>query len=264
MSNTLFLQTSVRDAPAPASGAALGVASRRPVVYDMTHLIARLRANTGTGIDRIDLAYASHFFSAAEQGRAARYGSATPRLIDPGWAKQFTRAAQDVWTKAQSRQAEAMWTWLASPPSPNARPQLQAPSRHSAPAWGRRLLSWTGYLVGSARRAVPPGAVYINVGYHRFEHPRFFAWLADRPDVAGVFMIHDLLPLDYPEYFEPGEARSSASASPPRCATAARSWSRPKRCGGGCNRRSPRAASRRVRSGRSRSPRRWRISGRNR
>jgi hypothetical protein len=49
-------------------------------------------------------------------------------------------------------------------------------------------------------------AAYINVGYHRFEHPRFFKWLGERPDVAGVFMIHDLLPLDYPEYFAPGEA----------------------------------------------------------
>src|SRR5262249_11541030 len=35
---------------------------------------------------------------------------------------------------------------------------------------------------------------------------RYFEWLAARPDVDGVFMIHDLLPLDYPEYFEPGEA----------------------------------------------------------
>ena len=43
---------------------------------------------------------------------------------------------------------------------------------------------------------MPPRAVYINVGYHRFEHPRFFSWLAARPDVDGVFMIHDLLPLD--------------------------------------------------------------------
>ncbi len=43
------------------------------------------------------------------------------------------------------------------------------------------------------------------MGYHRFEQPRFFAWLAKRPDVDGVFMIHDLLPLDYPEFFQDGE-----------------------------------------------------------
>ncbi len=180
-------------------------AASRPIVYDMSHLIARLRAETGTGIDRIDLAYASHFFSLSEHGEAARYGSSSPRLIASAWAKGFTRAAQDAWTQAETAQAAALWAWLEAQPGATPKPRFGPRSRNSAPAWGRRLLSWAGYCVGSARRVVPSRAVYINVGYHRFEHPRFFAWLAARPDVDGVFMIHDLLPLDYPEYFEAGE-----------------------------------------------------------
>ena len=181
-------------------------AAPRPVVYDMSHLIARLRAETGTGIDRIDLAYATHFFSATLQGEAVRYGRGPPRRIAGAWARQFTRAAQRVWTTVERAQAEALWAWLDAPPGGKPKPRPAAPSRNSAPAWGRRVLSWAGYLVGDVRRAVPPRAVYINVGYHRFEHPHFFSWLAGRPDVDGVFMIHDLLPLDYPEYFQPGEA----------------------------------------------------------
>ncbi|MDE3177313.1 MAG: glycosyltransferase family 4 protein [Pseudomonadota bacterium] len=171
----------------------------------MSHLIARLRADTGTGIDRIDLAFATHFFAATEDSEAVRYGFGPPRLIARRWAAEFTQAAQNVWTRAENPTAEALWAWLDSAPGVAAKPQLSPPSRLSAPAWKRRLLSWTGHIVGSLRRQVPKGAVYINVGYHRFEHPRFFSWLADRPDVDGVFMIHDLLPLDYPEYFEAGE-----------------------------------------------------------
>jgi glycosyltransferase involved in cell wall biosynthesis len=196
----------MRDRTANLARPAPTGAGRRPVVYDLSHLIARLRAETGTGIDRIDLAFATHFFSATLQGEAVRYGRGPPRRIAGGWAREFTRAAQGVWTNAETAQAEALWAWLDAAPGAAAKPPLAVRSRNSAPAWGRRLLSWTGYLVGSARRAVPPRAVYINVGYHRFEHPRFFEWLAARPDVDGVFMIHDLLPLDYPEYFEPGEA----------------------------------------------------------
>ncbi len=179
---------------------------RRPVVYDMSHLIARLRADTGTGIDRIDLAFASHFFAAPGQSEAVRYGFGQPRLIAGDWAAKFTRAAQRVWTRDENPQTEALWAWLAAASGEAAKPQLSLPSRVSAPAWGRRLLSWTGRFVSDPRRRVPHAAVYINVGYHRFEHPRFFSWLDKRPDVDGVFMIHDLLPLDYPEYFEPGEA----------------------------------------------------------
>jgi len=187
-------------APEPAQ------AAPRPIVYDMSHLIARLRTQTGTGIDRIDLAFASHFFAAPSRCEAARYGAGPPRMIAGAWAVEFTRAARGVWTGAESAQAEALWTWLDAAPGEAPKPSASGRSRNGGRAWSRRLLSWAGYLVGSARRRVPQRAIYLNVGYHRFEHPRFFSWLGARPDVDAVFMVHDLLPLDYPEYFEPGEA----------------------------------------------------------
>jgi glycosyltransferase involved in cell wall biosynthesis len=206
VNEALSLHPALRAGAAGLAKTAAPGATPRPVVYDMSHLIARLRAETGTGIDRIDLAFATHFFSTTLHGEAVRYGSGPPRRIAAAWAQEFTRAAQQVWTQAETAQTQSLWAWLDAPPGARPRPRPQPRSRNSAPAWGRRLLSWAGHFIGNARRAVPPRAVYINVGYHRFEHPRFFAWLAQRPDVDGVFMIHDLLPLDYPEYFAPGEA----------------------------------------------------------
>ena len=93
------------------------------------------------------------------------------------------------------------------------------------------MLSWTGYFVGEARDAAPKDAIYVNVGYHLFERPRLFAWLGERPDVAGVFMIHDLLPLDYPEFFAPGETekfRVSRASAPRLRYRPALFWSRPR------------------------------------
>jgi len=177
---------------------------RRPILYDMTHLIARLRADTGTGIDRIDLAFASHLFGAGLAGEAARYGAKAPHLIAGDWARAFTLAARDVWSEARAPRAAALWAWLESESAP--KPQPRPRERNSLSAWRRRLLSLGGRFASTERRTIPERAVYINVGYHRFEEPRFFQWLAQRPDIDAVFMIHDLLPLDYPEYFEPGEA----------------------------------------------------------
>ena len=51
---------------------------------------------------------------------------------------------------------------------------------------------------------IPEGALYLNVAQHGFEYPALFRWLDARPDVAPVFLAHDLLPLDFPEYFRPG------------------------------------------------------------
>jgi hypothetical protein len=178
----------------------------RPVVYDLSHLIARLRAQTGTGIDRIDLAFASHFLSDLSPGDAVRYGVGPPRLIGQSWTRHFIEAAQKVWRDDEGGRAEALRAWLEAPVEDVEKARVAPRSRISRPAWARRMLSWSGYFIGDSHRAVPQGAVYVNVGYHLFERPRLFAWLGDRPDVAGVFMIHDLLPLDYPEFFAPGEA----------------------------------------------------------
>jgi glycosyltransferase involved in cell wall biosynthesis len=175
-----------------------GVApSARPIVYDMTHLIARLRAQTGTGIDRIDLAFGRRFGEGA-----ARYDSGGPRLVGADWGRRFTEAAERVWTCERPRRAAGLWAWLEGESGAPC-PRVAPPSRLDADAWRRRLLSWTGHVVGRAR--VPERAIYLNVGYHRFEDTRYFAWLSKRADVDAVFMIHDLLPLDYPEYFAPGE-----------------------------------------------------------
>ncbi len=206
MSNAVSLRADWSDRADRVATSAMGTPQRRPVIFDMSHLIARLRAETATGIDRIDLAYATHFFSQTQRGAAARYGSTSPRLITGERAREFTRAAQGAWVEKPSPEARALWAWLAATAGEPPPPALKGARGAKAPAWGLKFLSWAGYLAGSARRAVPPGAIYINVGYHRFEHPQFFSWLAQRPDVDAVFMIHDLLPLDYPEYFEPSEA----------------------------------------------------------
>ena len=183
-----------------------GAVRGRSVAYDLSHLIARLRAQTGTGIDRIDLAFATHFLSGSSSSEAVRYAGGGPRRLGPGWTRRFIEAAQKVWRDDEGGRAETLRAWLEAPPQGGEKARVAPRSRISRPAWARRMLSWSGYFIGDAPRSVPLGAVYVNVGYHLFERPRLFSWLDERPDVAGVFMIHDLLPLDYPEFFAPGEA----------------------------------------------------------
>ncbi len=69
---------------------------------------------------------------------------------------------------------------------------------------GRRRLAQVRWRLSPGRHTLPNGALYLNVAQHVFEMPRFFRWLAARPDVLPVFLVHDLLPMDYPEYFRPG------------------------------------------------------------
>src|SRR3954451_2197153 len=117
MSDALSLAPQFREKRAAVAPPAPAPAGARPIVYDMSHLVARLRAHTGTGIDRIDLAFASHFFATPDRCEAVRYGSSgPPRRIASAWALEFTRAAQDVWTNAEASRAGALRAWLDSSP----------------------------------------------------------------------------------------------------------------------------------------------------
>jgi glycosyltransferase involved in cell wall biosynthesis len=83
----------------------------------------------------------------------------------------------------------------ASAAVPKFRPMVRA----------QRFVSQSVYRVlHSVGQTIPRGAIYLNVAQHAFEHHRFFRWLHHRPDVLPVFLIHDLLPLDFPEFFPPG------------------------------------------------------------
>jgi glycosyltransferase involved in cell wall biosynthesis len=58
--------------------------------------------------------------------------------------------------------------------------------------------------------AIGANAVYLNVSQYPLSSPSYFRWLQERPDVKPVFMIHDLLPIQYPEFFHPASVKRHA------------------------------------------------------
>jgi glycosyltransferase involved in cell wall biosynthesis len=57
----------------------------------------------------------------------------------------------------------------------------------------------------SPRTALAKGARYVNVSQFPLWVPAYFRWLEDRRDVRAVFFIHDVLPIEMPEYFREAE-----------------------------------------------------------
>jgi glycosyltransferase involved in cell wall biosynthesis len=56
-------------------------------------------------------------------------------------------------------------------------------------------------------RSAPRGAIFLNVSQFPIWRPGYLDWLERRPDVRAVFFLHDLLPLELPEFFRPFEVR---------------------------------------------------------
>jgi glycosyltransferase involved in cell wall biosynthesis len=53
----------------------------------------------------------------------------------------------------------------------------------------------------SPARMAPSGSVYVNASTFPLETGWYLSWLRKRPDIKSAFFIHDLLPIEYPQYF---------------------------------------------------------------
>jgi glycosyltransferase involved in cell wall biosynthesis len=187
---------------------------RRPICFDLTHLVSRLGIRHPSGIDKVDLAYARHF--AAGQcgfGPSLHYGVARPHILPAAASREVVELArsahwdgEDISTDQACLRLRAMLTGSEMPSIHATKAQnLAVPSRWLR--YRREIstnLARTRLRLTSNMGAVPRNAVYLNAAQHLFEYHRFFSWMRTRPDVTPVFVVHDLLPLDYPEYFPPG------------------------------------------------------------
>lgn len=181
---------------------------RNPLLVDVSRLVTRLLRRTPTGIDRLDLAYARHVVETGS-GRAVAATRLGPRLVGPAQTSRLIRSLAKRWRDHPKGDADAglarIESWLAAPPS--VPPPL--------PSLGRD--GYVRYALGSPLRAfrnigaepaveAPREAIYFHGSHIGLDQPELFRWLDRRPDIRTVFYIHDLIPIDYPEYGVPGEA----------------------------------------------------------
>ncbi len=182
----------------------------RPRVFDLTHLQHRLAYDAPSGIDRVDLLYARHFTRpGANLAAAAHYGRFHLQALDPARLAELTARIEQRWGEDAPLETDEAFTrtraWLSGEPVPSP---AATPGKRSNLRWSysTKLHPFVRYMHRRKRDAaiVPEGSLYLNIAQHSTEHPRFFAWLRRRPDVKAVFFIHDLLPLDHPEFWWAG------------------------------------------------------------
>jgi glycosyltransferase involved in cell wall biosynthesis len=187
----------------------------RPIVYDLTRLFLGPLFRTPRGIDRVEFLLARHLVGE----RAADFHGLLPtpwgmRLYDAARVSRGLTRLESLWAENGEVAADASWENFVA--RMTNKPAV-APTRPSMGA-GQQifrmldLLTATGVAPGrSAIRDAPPGAVYLNVGHYSLGFPFLLRWLRRRPDVKPIFMLHDVIPLETPEYVsEKGAALHAA------------------------------------------------------
>jgi glycosyltransferase involved in cell wall biosynthesis len=195
----------------------------KPIAYDITRLVTRVLNSTPNGIDRVDHAFAAHFVDPQIEGRFGMIATAVvrPRLFSAAASRAAIDGIAVHWGEESDPGRDPGYCEVVAHLGGNRLDAARAGDESATPARsapriarGRSgrvagILRWCrrygGPIGRSVQNALPRGARYLNVSQFPLWIPSYFEWLEARRDVAAVFFIHDLLPLEMPEYFREKE-----------------------------------------------------------
>lgn len=188
----------------------------RPIAFDLSRLYLGALGRTPRGIDRVDLGFARRLFDDPARRDVGLVPSpARMGVLRAAAARRVTDRVERHWREGTAAvddgRGEDLRRWLAGGPRP-ATPEATAGARSLPWHLGPMLAAARGSGLRPAARHVPEGAVYLNTGQVLLGFPWCFGWLDRRPDVRPVYLIHDVIPLRFPEYAGPVLQRHHARA----------------------------------------------------
>lgn len=182
------------------------------ILLDVTRTLTHQNKKTPTGIDRVELAYLRRLLTSGRHDdvgfivSAAKGGGAIGRRamrqifdsIEANWHAEGTPAENSLYEGVRA---------LLENPSPPARGHaarfhVEEPEKVPPVPWLQR--KWRN-LVRSARRSRIVArsrrkpALYLHTSHMRLENAALFEW-TKRGHVYPSFLIHDLIPIDYPQF----------------------------------------------------------------
>lgn len=153
-----------------------------PLILDISRLLWRSRRKVPTGIDRVELEYARHYIATAPERLdfVATTLLGRTRLLPRKLSHDFVAALDGLWRGDLSEARRA-----------------------------RRLaaLLRLALLFGSSRLTPGSVAIYLHVSHHHLDRPKTIARFKEDVGVKFVCMIHDLIPIEWPEYARPKHDR---------------------------------------------------------
>lgn len=189
-----------------------GAGADFPLAFDVTRLFLSPLSLSPRGIDRIDLMLARHFFLTE---RSNVWGVLpTPwgvRLYSADRVVRGLEHIQHLWAETDTGAKDPAFEWLR-----NAIGGVDTEKPAAAREIGLltkalrmfAMLRATGFSFGtSARRALPAGSAYLNIGQFSLAIRPFLSWLERRKDVNAVIMVHDAIPVERPDLVAPSSTR---------------------------------------------------------
>ena len=159
------------------------------VVLDVSRTISGIGKGRPTGIDRVERAYLNHFLNSQKPVLfLARFNHGSALLDQQSMFKLYPRIENDgPWDKP------GIFDKF-----------MHLKNRNFAPVRGtlRRLALSSPFLGRSLKRHAPNGFIYVNVGHSKLL-PKLWPKLRENGAAKIVAMVHDLIPIDFPQFTTP-------------------------------------------------------------
>lgn len=178
----------------------------RPIAFNLIRTVFGAANGVPRGIDRVDFGFLSDLF---ETWPEECFG-----VLPTPWGWRFfprdrVLRARDVVARIwKDHDGAGEDPAMAGLRAAWAKPETSPPPRHTKrtpldeiPDYLRalRLILSGGVQIGRPVERLPERTVYLDVGHHGLARPAALNWLDRRPDIAPVFMIHDVIPIRHPD-----------------------------------------------------------------
>lgn len=182
------------------------------VYYDVTRLIARHSAPTPTGIDRVDINYANYFLKNEVKVRFVYQNGGVFFLMPALLANQLVGDLYYRWIQCGCYEDSLSSIYKATLGNVRLVKVKNDMIRlmkyfHSKI---ESIESVDGLLVDSLILDRLDDVVYINTSHHGVGNLEAYYVFKAVANVKIVFYLHDLIPIDFPEYVRPGDDRAHA------------------------------------------------------
>src|SRR5579875_2100970 len=165
-------------------------AERCPIMLDVSRLISRAGRSAATGIDRVELAYAQHLIAAHnELGFAAVNAVGGIGCLAGAEVEPYIAALSAAWADGAARRGD------------------QRHIRRLALGLRTRALLRGGRWLRAHQQSQFSPPIYLNVSHFRLEARAPIARIKRDAGARFVCLIHDLIPIRFPEYAKPGQDR---------------------------------------------------------
>lgn len=180
------------------------------ILFDVSHALSKASQASLGGITIVDRLYLEFFLQKNEPINFSHYSLGSPFLLSKGSINKILEktALGPNQVEIEYKKKSFLLKWLEN--NASIRNNYANTILNNHQDYFRASLKRIEILssvIANHQQSTHEPSVYLNVAQYGLEFSGLFNWLNKNTKIKPVFFLHDLLPLDHPEYFRPQTQR---------------------------------------------------------